>query len=94
MEVAYLRATIVSSSSMWNVDFPSISESLAPILVNILSTGDSSIRRAGTYAPIYANMTFIHTIRNVVDLPPILGPVSNRKVVFSESLPRLIELGT
>lgn len=57
-----------------------MSRSLAPNLVNIRSIRDSSIYYAGTYAPNYANITRMHIIRSVVDLPPILGPVSSNKL--------------
>lgn len=72
------------------MDLASRIRSLAPSLVNILSTIVIVTDYAGTKLPIYARITARHVYLSSVDLPPIFGPVTKSN---DSSLVIIVSLG-
>ena len=68
---------------MKKVLFPSSKQSAAPILVKILSVTERIREEAGAKVPIWAIMVAKATYLNIVDFPPMFGPV---KTTIGEEL--------
>ena len=68
---------LVSLISTMKVDCPRDRLSLAPTLVNNRSTTPIVADFAGTNDPIWARITTNPIWRRMVDLPAMLGPVTN-----------------
>ena len=79
---------------MKKVLLPSKILSDAPSLVNMRSTGVSSIFSAGTKQPSYAKITARHVYLSSVDLPPMFGPVKIIALAGSSLHFKYVEFGT
>src|SRR3546814_11664197 len=77
--VAWARIAAVSTISTMKVERPRARLSDAPTRLNNRSTRLSRAAAAGTKLPACARMTIRALRRRKVDLPPILGPVNNKR---------------
>ena len=83
--MALLRMFDASVISTMKVDSPSEMLSLAPTLVNILSTNPTFALSAGTKQPICASRTIRAVCLNRADFPAMFGPVIMIICCFSPS---------